>query len=256
MKYFKVRESKRFKRVNAADVKASWNKNGNTKVGAMWTFSKLYGNEEFYFPELDDNGGYITGTCGGNCAACMPDCYVAKSYRNDSVSYGHMKNTVAMRRDPMQAARDLSAQIDRAKKKPAICRIDQSGELETFDELTALCWLAEQHKDIQFYVYSKAFELLTPALLSGMVPENLTVLISVWHEYGIEVYNLVKHLPNVKAFVYDDRKFDYAAAGLEIQTYCKAYDESGKMDHSITCDICRKCFNRLNSCKVIGCYDH
>ena len=86
------------------------------------------------------------------------------------------------------------------------------------------------------------------------MPSNISINISIWHEYGLEAFDEFKAYPFIKAFVYDDRTFDYAAHGLEIETYCMAYDESGKMDHNVTCQKCTKCFNR--SAKVIGCYAH
>ena len=99
---------------------------------------------------------------------------------------------------------------------------------------------------------STYYDVVIPALLAGNVPENMTVLISIWHKFGVNEFEKVKNLPNVKAFVYDDN-YKY---GFVIDTYCKAYDEHGKLDHNITCDKCKKCFNRLNNCKVIGCKAH
>lgn len=233
---------------------AKWNKNGNIKLGgAIWSFSTLMGNEPIYIEKLDAD---IVGTCGEHCTFCKKKCYVRKSYRHKSVKLGHALNTIAIRENPEQAGIDLNLQIERAKNIPLACRFDQSGEIESLDELYMFIYVASENPDIPFYVYTKAYDFIIPALLAGIVPENLTVLISIWHECGIREYNRVKHLPNVKAFVYDDRKFDYSAAGLDIQTYCHAYDENGKLDHEITCGRCQKCFNRCKSCKVIGCFDH
>ena len=88
------------------------------------------------------------------------------------------------------------------------------------------------------------------------VPKNLTILVSIWHDIGIQVYRVLRHIPNIKAFVYDDGTFDYTAYGIDITTWCKAYDENGKLDHNVTCDKCRKCFNRGKCSKVIGCKAH
>lgn len=235
------------------EYKCKWNKAGNIKVGNMWTFSMLMGGREIFIDKL---GFSVLGTCGGHCDACENKCYVKKSYRYPSVKYGHAVNTLAMRQDPIKAAKDLSGYIARAKNKPAVCRYDQSGEIENDSILDAFISIANDHKDVQFFVYTKAYNIVIPALLSGRVPENLTVLISVWHEYGLAAFNMVKHLANVKAFVYDDNDFDYAAVGLKISTWCRAYDEKGKLDKNITCQKCTKCFNRLKSCKVIGCKAH
>jgi len=231
-----------------------WNKKGNIKVGAIWTYSQLYGSKSYVVPSLSDKP--IKGTCGGHCAHCENCCYVKKSYRYDTVILGHARNTLAMRSDPIAACAELSAYITRARNKPDALRLHQSGEIESNEQLQGFCNLANDHKDKPFFVYTKAFDIVIPALLAGVVPNNLIVLISIWHEYGIAEFLKVAHLPNVKAFVYDDGTFDYAANGIEIQTYCKAYNEKGKLDHDITCDKCRKCFDNLACHKIIGCKAH
>lgn len=233
-------------------IQAKWNKSGNIKIGGIWSWSTLMGNDEIM---IDKYGFAVTGTCGGHCLGCKEKCYVRKSYRYPSVKLGHARNTLALRINPDQAADQLISQIKRAKKQPAGCRFNQSGEIENIDQAMAFIKIAKACPDKFFYIYTKAYDVIVPLLLDGAVPENMTVLISIWHEYGIEAYNLVKHLNNVKAFVYDDG-FNYSAFGLTITTWCHAYDINGKMDHDITCDKCRKCFNRNNSAKVIGCYDH
>ena len=232
---------------------SKWNKSGNTKLGAIWSYSTLMGNDPIFIEKL---GCSVCGTCGGHCGACKYSCYVKKSYRYKSVKLGHANNTLALMQDPARVGVDLSGYITRARKKPAACRFDQSGEITGTDHFLSMCSCAAAHPEIPFFVYTKAFDIVIPALLAGIVPENLTVLISIWHQYGIAEYNLVKHLPNVKAFVYDDHTFDYAAAGLVINTYCKAYDDAGKMDHEITCQRCQKCYNRAAGSKVIGCNAH
>ena len=232
--------------------KAKWNKSGNTKVGGIWTWSTLFSNDYFYIDKLCME---VKGTCGGHCLGCKEKCYVKKSYRYPSVKLGHARNTVALRIDPDHVADLLIGQIKRAKKQPGGCRFNQSGEIENTAQALAFIKIANACPDKFFYIYTKAYDVIIPLLLDGIVPDNMTVLISVWHEYGLEAYGLVKHLNNVKAFVYDDG-FDYASHGLVINTYCKAYGQDGKMNHEITCDKCTKCFNRLASHKVIGCYEH
>ena len=144
-------------------------------------------------------------------------------------------------------------------------RLNQSGEIENKEQFEMFCRLAAIHSESEFYIYTKAYEIAVPALLAGIVPKNLTVLISIWHEFGIEEYKKVAHLENVKAFVYVDHNKDvvngwtindYKKLGIIITTMCGAYDIHGKMNHDITCEKCKKCFNRLNSCKVIGCLAH
>ncbi len=229
---------------------AKWYKKGNIKVGAIWTFSLLMGDNVYHTVYGD-----VTGTCGKHCSGCKARCYVKKSYRYLSVIKGHARNTVAMRLDPFAVADALSLQIQRARKRPVACRLHQSGEIENLAQFLAYCRIAKENPDMPLYIYTKNYKVVVPALLAGFVPGNLTVLISVWHENGIKEFNRVKHLDNVKAFVYIDG-FNYTALGMNITTMCAAYDKDGKMNHSITCDVCQKCFNRAAGSKCVGCYDH
>lgn len=232
-------------------------KKGNVKLGGekarVWTWSTLKGNEPIFVKVWN---AFIVGTCGKHCVGCSKACYVNASYRYGSVIYGHAKNTIAIRYLLPQLYERLRNQILKAKKKPDLIRINQSGELQNKAELKMFCDLAREFPEIQFWLYTKNYEVITPALLNDEVPKNLTILISVWHENGIQTYQLLKEFDNVKAFVYDDKTFNYETAGIGINTYCKAYDENGKLDHNVTCDICKKCFNRNSSHKCIGCNAH
>lgn len=229
------------------EIKAKFGTVGNTKLGDMGTFSKLYGSRMY-----NTCLGAVLGSCGDHCKGCERLCYVGKSYRYASVINGHARNTLAFRMDIKKAFEDLNNQINRKRKPFKVIRINQSGEIESFTEL--FCWmlLAQMHPEIQFYLYTKNFEAVRE-LTKSAVPSNLTILISVWHEYGIPEFLEFKKYPYIKAFVYMDG-FDYTAYGLEVETMCTAYDVNGKMDHRITCDKCKKCFN--SKFQIIGCFDH
>ncbi len=225
---------------------------GNIKLGAsMGTWSKLMGDDEYHIEKLNMT---VCGSCGKHCIGCKKDCYVKASYRYGSVIYGHAIRTIAMRDYLDDLAIQLARQLDRKKKPFEIIRINQSGEIETEKELNMWVSLARDHSETEFYLYTKAFDIVIPYLLKTDLPKNITVLISIWHEYGIAEFNMVKHLPNVKAFVYLDG-FDYEAHGIEIQTKCKAYDGK-KLNHDLTCDKCKKCFDRCPWHQIIGCDAH
>lgn len=235
-------------------IKAKFNKNGNIKLGRrMWSFSKLYGN----WAHESARYGAVMGSCGSYCDGCSKSCYVRKSYRYPSVIDSHARNTLAFRNDLQGAFNDLNKQIDRAKNKPAYIRIDQSGEIESPMELLLWVLTAKKHPNTAFYTYTKNFDAVRMVINTfdngASIPSNITINISVWHEYGMDAFEEFKKYPFIKAFVYDDG-FDYAAHGLNIETYCRAYDEAGKMDHNVTCELCRKCIDR--PAKVIGCFDH
>lgn len=251
-------------------MKVKFKDGGNTKLGNMGVWSSLMGDENYYIPELDC---FVRGTCGNHCKGCKGKCYVRKSYirwTNEetgkcSVKLGHARNTIAMREDINKCFEDLNEQLTRKRVPFEMVRINQSGEFENEEQFDMFCTISAMHHETEFYAYTKAVEIVVPALLAGKVPENFTILISIWHEYGIEEYKKVAHLPNVKAFVYVDYNSDkengwtledYAKHGINITTMCMAYDERGKMNHNITCDKCKKCFNRFESCKVVGCLSH
>ena len=232
-----------------------FNKDGNIKIGNMWSFNKLAGAGEI---------GGCKGTCSKYCTGCYnqenpkkSSCYVFNSYvrygwDKSSVVKGHIRNTIALRKSVRKAFEDLHLQIKRAKKKPTAIRIHSSGEIETAEELIA--WLEEASKwsEIPFYVYTKAYDILDEVLSTHEVPDNFYINISIWHEVGIECYNKWKHLNNVRAFVYKD---DYTyPEELKINAMCPAYDAKGKMNHNFTCDKCTICFSK--NAKVCGCYDH
>lgn len=233
---------------------AKFNKGGNIKLGSIWSWSKLYGDGIY-----DYKGEQIQGTCVGHCAGCSGSCYVRKSYRYPFVILSHARNTKAFRDNLLSAFSDLDNQIVRAKNKPLAIRINQSGEIETAEEFCSWVCLASAHPEIDFYVYSKNFDVIVPWIEklenAGEMPDNFVVLVSVWHEYGISEYNRLKRFSCVKAFVYYDG-FDYSKFGLTPDTWCYAYDSNGKMDHNITCQKCRKCFKRWKNSKVIFCNDH
>lgn len=230
---------------------ARLDRKGNTKLGeSIATFSKLYSDEEIETPL-----GVIKGSCKTEfCTGCKPSCYVPKSYRYNSVRQGHGRNTLAIRSSLEVSYEELRNQLSRARKPFTIVRVHQSGELEDTREFLMWCQLAKDFPTVTFYIYTKAFPYVIPALLAGKVPDNFKINLSVWHEYGMKEYELVKHLPNVKAFICDDRNREPGNDCMEYETMCKAYDIKGKMNHDITCEKCRKCFNETT--KTIGCYEH
>ena len=224
--------------------------NGNIKLGqSMGTFSKLYSNK--FFETLF---GKVQGTCGNHCEGCEGPCYVGKSYRYPSVVNGHARNTLAFRNDLNGSFEAIDKQLSRKRKPFKDVRINQSGEIESTTELLFWIVTARKHPETKFFLYTKNYEAVREIANSKVVvPSNFTCNISIWHEQGIAEYNEFKHLSWIRAFAYDDG-YDYKAHGLEIETYCKAYDKSGKLDHKVTCDVCRKCIDR--DVKVTGCYEH
>ena len=250
----------------------------NIKLGNMGSWAMLFGNCSWYIPELKV---YVRGTCGEHCKGCFnPDnpkcseCYVAKSYvihtkrnedgsvgdilRNEcSVKLGHAYRTIAMTMFRDQLLESLDKQLSRMRKKLSVVRINESGELTCYEDLALWCELGKRHPETVFYLYTKNYKVVRKALINGIVPSNLFINISVWHQFGISEYLEMKDHPQIRAFCLVDgewTKEKYYSEGIEIVSMCGAYDVNGKMNHAVTCDKCKKCFSNKNKC--VGCFAH
>ena len=250
----------------------------NIKLGEMGSWAMLFGNCDWFIPELDVT---VKGTCGEHCNGCFnPEnpkcstCYVAKSYylhtnRNEdgtpgdilknhcSVKKGHAYRTIAMTMFRKDLLISLDKQLTKARDKFEIVRINESGELTCYEDLALWCELAKRHPETVFYLYTKNYKVVRKSLINAIVPKNLFINISIWHEKGIEDYLEMKEHPQIRAFcLVDDEwtKSKYYSKGIEITSMCGAYDENGKMNHAVTCDKCKKCFSHVNKC--VGCHEH
>ena len=253
-------------------------KKDNIKLGDMGSWAILFGNCIWQIPELNI---CVRGTCGGNCKGCFnsenpreSDCYVVKSYlkytnRNEdgtvgdilknecSVKLGHAYRTIAMTMFRDELLEALDKKLTNKKKKLKIVRINESGELTCYEDLELWCELARRHPETVFYVYTKNYKVIQRAIDKDIIPDNIFINISVWHESGIREYNNMKDHPQIRAFCLVDEEYTkevYASKGLDITSMCGAYDEKGKMNHAVTCDKCKKCFSKSNKC--VGCYEH
>ena len=250
----------------------------NIKLGNMGCWAELFGNCDWYIPELNVT---VKGTCGEHCKGCFnPDnprcstCYVAKSYvkytkenpdgtpgdiqkNNCWVKYGHACRTIAMTMFRDDLLESLHEQLKGKRKPFKIIRINESGELTCYEDLALWCELSRRHPETVFYLYTKNYKAVRKALINGIVPSNLFINISIWHEFGIKAYLEMKDHPQIRAFCLVDKKWTvdkYASKGIEITSMCGAYNEKGKMNHAVTCEKCKKCFSKNNKC--VGCYEH
>lgn len=273
---------KKFEKVKKAVLKGAKIKKGtskdNVKLGNMGSWAELPGSCEWHVPELDVT---VKGTCGEFCKGCFnPEnprcsaCYVFKSImkytkrnadgsigdilKNEcSVKLGHAYRTIAMTMFRKDLLLSLDAQLTNMKKKLEVIRINESGEFTCYEDLALWCDLGKRHPETIFYVYTKNYRAVRKALINGIVPENLFINISIWHQFGIEEYLEMKDHPQIRAFCLVDSEWTvekYYSKGIEITSMCMAYDEKGKMNHAVTCDKCKKCFSCKNKC--VGCYEH
>ena len=276
----KTREA--FEKVRKQIMKGAKIKDGtssdNIKLGDMGSWAELPGDCEYYIPELNVT---VKGTCGEHCRGCFnpenpkcSECYVAKSYvihtnRNEdgtvgdilknkcSVKLGHAYRTIAMTMFRKDLLLSLDKQLTKMREKLKVVRINESGELTCYEDLALWCELGKRHPEIIFYLYTKNYKVVRKALINGIVPNNLFVNISIWHQFGIDEYLEMKDHPQIRAFCLVDKEWtreEYYNKGIEITSMCGAYDEKGKMNHNVTCDKCKKCFSCNNKC--VGCYSH
>lgn len=258
--------------------KAKIAKSINIKLGNMGSWAELYGNCDWYIPELKVT---VRGTCGEHCCGCFnPDnpekslCYVRKSYqkytkrnhdgtvgdiqKNEcSVKKGHAYRTIAMTMYRDELLLSLDKQLTRKKNKFEVVRINESGELTCYEDLKLWCELSRRHPETTFYLYTKNYAAVRKALINNIVGSNLFINISIWHIVGIREYLEMKDHPQIRAFCLVDKEWTrerYEREGIEITSMCGAYDEKGKMNHDVTCDKCKKCFSNCNKC--VGCYEH
>ena len=238
--------------------KARYCSGGNIKLGhEMLTWSKLMGNEDYTFSVMDGK----ECTCSGSCPFHCPGCYVEKSYYchgdgSKHVINGHAWRTIAVRYYLDDLKKELDGQLTRKRKKAPSVRLDQSGEIETLEELIMHKDIAINHPETVFFVYTKSYDIVVPYILqhANDWPENFIVLISIWHELGINEYKALAHLPFIKAFVVNDG-YDYSIHGIFPTTTCKAYN-GRKLNHAVTCFVCKKCFDNKPEHKIIFCDKH
>ena len=255
--------------------KAIIKKGGNIKLGNMGSWMVLFGNVDWYIPELNRT---CKGTCG-NCTGCFneknprkSECYVAKSYiqhvnRNAdgskgdivknkcTVKLGHAYRTIAITEMREELQKSLDKQLTRTKFE--IVRLNESGELTCYADFKMWCELAEAHKETVFYIYTKNYDAIREAIDWGIIPENMFVNISVWHENGIKEYLEMAWHPQIRAFIVVDEEWTvakYLSNGIHITTMCGAYDRKGKLNHELSCKKCKKCFSHNNKC--CGCFEH
>lgn len=220
--------------------------NGNNKVGkGVWCFNTLPGDK----PLAVSTKGQLTnihGTCNGCCSGCINDCYAirdAKRHHN-SVIPALGKNTLLIRHDMENAFGQIKESI--IKNKTKVLRWHSSGEIENYNYLLHMVKLAVELPNVQFYCYTKRFDLIDRYLKEfKKFPKNFVVNISVWHDND-KGYDFGK----CNKFVYDD----HTDPKVMKMRHCPAVDKNGKST-GITCSECGWCF-RGNYGRITAVYQH
>jgi len=158
---------------------------------------EIRNNEPGARVKVIDKGNHKTGvnipvfnlppvvTCGGNCSACMHNCYAVKDYTNyrvKAVATNHCRNMVALQRDIEQAFRDIDRFLTR--KKPAFFRIHASGDFGLIINGDPLrygrMWydLAAKHPETCFLAFTKCYDIAR-AIPFNELP-NFELVLSEW----------------------------------------------------------------------------
>ena len=207
------------------------------------------------------NNGTLVSDCVGtcrnvDCTQCgrRNVCYAIDSYvQYPAVTVNRVENTMQLREDIDQHFEDIYNTA--VKNKVEIIRYTESGDFEDYNHFDHFIKLADRLPEVQLYVYTKNYKVLREYFNNGLeLPDNVTVLISVWGDQGVVEYNEFKDHKNIKCFaVNSDIPFDAT---------CPAYrkDENGKVTrvHSdaVKCGNCGLCTGKIPQVKVIKCIEH
>lgn len=214
---------------------------GNAKTGYIPSVSTMPGAGYLSIKSTGATVCDIPGTCAGCCKQCEGECYAVrtvKQYRTAARSWA--ENTALIRRDPAEFARQLDAYVK--QHQPRYMRVHVGGEFmpgkDGMNEFAAWCAVARRNPGTVFYGYTKRAALLMRAQDAGIMPDNLVILLSVWHDTNADARN---HAPR---FAYDDGT-DPAISELP---HCPAVDKHGHrttdgQGQPITCIRCRRCIN-------------
>ena len=194
------------------------------------------------------------GTCGGvNCKGCMQGCYAIRTVRQyESACYNRIANTLHMRQDIDAHFEAIKAEC--IKRNITTLRYTEAGELETFRQFVKVVELAQELPEMEVYLYTKNYPILRRFFETDELPENMTVLVSIWGSVGVQEYNEFKDHDGIKCFVVNNDE-------IKADCNCPAYklNSKGKVKRvnsdAVKCGNCRLC-TRAKSVKVIKCLEH
>lgn len=216
---------------------------GNDKLGkGIHNVSLLPGDE----PLTKKDGTVLTnikGTCGTDygaeesaCEGCKGDCYAVNSgvYHYNSCIPAWAENTLLAVYRPKQYWAEVIGYAIKvsAKANFVAVRLHVSGEIPNWDYFVRMCETVSKYPKIKFYIYTKRFSFVERWLKeNGKLPDNLAVLVSIWHKNYANPYGLAE-------FIYDDG----TEPELEKVFHCPAVSKDGK-ETGIKCNQCKRCPN-------------
>lgn len=190
----------------------------------------------------------VPGTCK-NCEECSRKCYARSSNKRfEKVTIRNVSNTLQLRNDIDQHFTDIENYIVTHNVK--IVRYTESGEIESLKQFEKLVNLAQKLHNVLFYLYTKNYDVLRDFFATSVLPNNMTVLVSVWGKVGVNEWNEFKQYHNVKCFAVN--------SDLQPRVFCPAYTKGkngkARLNPEMTCKKCGLCYRSKAS--VIGCLEH
>lgn len=198
-----------------------------------------------------------TGTCGAvDCSQCGKHgvCYAINSHTQYiAKTINNVENTMQLRADMTghfeaiyQAAIDTGVDT---------IRYTESGEIESYEQFICALDTARRLPDKDLYLYTKNYAVLDTFFDAGNeLPDNVTVLISIWENTGVDAWERLKHHAGIKAFVVDNDT-------VKADARCPAYimNDTGTVvlnkAPAARCGNCKLC-TRARAAKVIRCLNH
>lgn len=218
---------------------------GNTKIGkSVWSFSTLPG---YNYITTKDKGVLLEmhGTCKGVCKDCENGgCYAIRDARrfHTSALKAWAMNTHLMRKQLHATMISILDKIQTNHIKTL--RWNVAGEIENYEQLIELVWLAHQCPHTTIYFYTKRFDFIEKYTKYGLkFPKNLVCNISRWHDNTKD-----RNFDGLNIFAYDDGSDEE----LKSWVHCPAVDKTGH-ETGVTCDKCRRCMqNKGNKTAVFA----
>lgn len=198
-----------------------------------------------------------TGTCGAvDCSGCARHgvCYAIDSHtRFTHKTINNVENTLQLRSNMGAHFDDIyRAAID---NDVDTIRYTESGEIENYEQFEHVIALAKRVPGKELYLYTKNYGVLDTFFGAGYeLPDNVTVLVSIWENTGVDAYERYKHHAGIKAFVVDN---DNIKADAQCPAYVTDSDGAVVMNKApaARCGNCRLC-TRARAAKVIRCLNH
>lgn len=202
-------------------------------------------------------------TCHKKVLPCAKLCYAVKAYAAYPAVRGAEDCNFALLKKDKNFELFKKSMIyalntpKKGGKRFNLCRIHVSGDFYSKEYLMAICDIAKECKHVNFWLYTKQYEILSEVGKSA-IPDNLCVIVSCWGDYNPIAYErkegekvgpyaqLAKDFP--LAYL-DDGSEEFKKFNDEMQEYLG----KPKDVQYCPCTTAEQIVTRCESCKI--CFD-